>query len=59
MCYGIFWVVNSMPHFSEKPRRVIRLAEINPYLRAERRRVSSRANDAAFDAAWNSAEETH
>lgn len=58
MSYGIFWVVNSMPHFGKGRRPVMRLAQINPYLRAERKRVSRRARDAAFDAVWAAAEET-
>jgi hypothetical protein len=59
LSYGVFWVINSMPNFSKSRRRIVRLAEINPYLRAQRRRVSRAALDAAFDACWQQAEESY
>lgn len=48
-----------MPNFGKTRRQVVRLQSINPYLRAERRRVSRRSLDAAFDALWAIAEDTH
>jgi len=47
-----------MPNMSNKRRPPVRIAQLNPFARAEKLRLSRAAKDAAFNAVWDSVEES-
>ena len=55
--WSLYWLVNSQPNFSKRPRRLIPFHTFNPF--APRAPKSQSEKDAGFDACWEIARESN